>query len=50
MGFYCWVGVEVQGPHIVFTDTAGRRGEPHYHLVGMKVPALYLAFSDTLLP
>jgi len=41
------VGVKVQPPRIVSTDNlvGVEGGEPHYHLVGMKVPALYLAFG-----
>lgn len=32
-------------PTVFFTNTMGLRG-PSYHILGMKIPALYLAFSE----
>lgn len=38
---YCWVGLEVQVPHVVPTDTMVERA--YYKLVRMRIPAPYLA-------
>lgn len=41
------MGVKVQPPHIVSTDNlvGVEGGESYYHLVGMEVPAPYLAIT-----